>query len=492
MASFLLFILVNSVSFFWLIGSEAEEFFLHEFLIFGTVFFLVVGVQCLIVWSLYVPLQRMMGRSSKHVAHVVLFALTVVNAYVSCFGEFHTADKYRWLLAALPGVLLLAGVQTAPLRRGISLFSLILIAMSLYSYVGERIGMANAKLTSSSTTASFQNRPNVYAVSFESLLSPHALKRFYDASDPGHFDYLRKRGFRVLDDAYSAGSATIASLSRILEYDTDLRRTEQMRAVFGSENTTYRILRENGYQINFMYAKNYLGTNRGGADYFFPVRSFSTCHFLSEDYLYFACKRDFASWINKKLFGGTSYLSVEQHIELIKDRVDAIKNGNGPGFIFTHINFPGHTLLNHDYRDSEAIASFAGLTRERIPQIKRYFEAVFDHIVENDPDAVILVYGDHGAWISRGMTASEAGDGNTIFSFKDMLLDRHGAALAIYPRNFCEERIREGASTLLLMDNLFACLSGQTEMTEAEHQARQQIFHGGKRRALKSLLDLPQ
>ena len=69
------------------------------------------------------------------------------------------------------------------------------------------------------------------------------------------------------------------------------------------------------------------------------------------------------------------------------------------------------------------------------------------------------------------------------------MLDRHGVAMAIYPKGFCEERIREGTSTLLLMRNMFACLSGETEMTRAEHEVQQQIIFEGKRRDLRDLLD---
>ncbi len=486
---FRLFILLNMAFFLCLIGSEAEEFFLHELLIFGAVFSLIVGAQCCLIWCLQTLLQATVGNSSKPAVPIAFFVLTTVNAYFFCFGEFKISDEKQWLMALVVGALMLAGAWMTWLRKPVLLFSSILVVMSIYNYASKRVGMASAELSTSSTTAAFQSKPNFYAISFESLVSPHALKRFYDASDMAHFDALKQRGFRVLDGAYSAGSATIGSLSQVLEYQENLKTSEQMRAVFGSRNTTYRIFRENGYQVNFMYANNYLGSNRGGADYFFPAKSFSTCHFLSDSYLYFACHKDFANWINQQLFGESSYISVDQHLSLIKQRVDAIIGSDDPGFIFTHVNFPGHTRLDHDYRDAKAIASFADQTRESIPQIKSHFEDVFDYIIGNDPNAVILVSGDHGAWISRGLTSATAEDTDSPFSLEDMVLDRHGVAMAIYPENFCEERIREGTSTLLLMRNIFACLSGETEMTRAEHEVQQQIVFEGKRRDLRDLLD---
>ncbi|MGI9499417.1 MAG: hypothetical protein ACR2P3_05235, partial [Geminicoccaceae bacterium] len=433
-------------------------------------------------------LRATVGDSSKLATPIAFFVLTTVNAYFFFFGEFKISDEKQWLMALIAGALMFAGAWIVWLRKPVLLFSSILVAISIYNYASGRISLASVELAGSSTTAAFQSKPNFYAISFESLLSPYALKHLYDASDMDHFDALRERGFRVLDGAYSAGSATIASLSQVLEYEENLQTSEQMRAVFGSKNTTYRIFKENGYKVNFMYASNYLGANRGGADYFFPEKSFSTCHFLSDSYLYFACHKDFANWVNQRLFGESSYISVDQHLALIKDRVDAIVDSDDPGFIFTHINFPGHTRLDHDYRDTKAISGFADQTRNWIPQIKNYFEDVFDHIIESDPNAVILVYGDHGAWISRGMTSSVADEADSPFSLGDMLLDRHGVAMAIYPNNFCEERIREGTSTLLLMRSIFACLSGETEMTRAEHEVQQQIFFEGKRRDLHDLL----
>jgi hypothetical protein len=486
-----LFILVNAACFLWLVGSEAEEFFLHELAVFGGVLAAVLVAQLLLT-GLVVRLARAQAvpRLADQLGLGLLAAATVANAYHFCFGEYHIQAVYQWLLAALAGGLFLAAATRPAATRAGALFAGLSIAMSLLSYAAERIGMAHADLPQSEGAARFAATPNVYAISFESLVSPRALALLYSAGEAPHFDLLRSHGFRVLERAYSADWATLPSLARILDFDVELATAAQMRAVFGSANTTYRHFKANGYQISFIYSSNYMGVNRGGADYFYPAVSFSTCHFLSERYGYFACAPGFVRLVNRELFQAQGHLPADQHVQLINDRVDAIMAAGRPGLVVSHIDSPAHTDLDHDYRDQAAHDRFIGAARARLPEVARHLERLLGHIRQRDPEAVILIYSDHGAWMTRGMTAEQASAGTPQFPRAAVVEDRHGVvALAVYPADFCADRLGDGASTLFLMKDLIACLSGQAAVSDAERAGSRSIYWLGQRTLLSHLLE---
>jgi hypothetical protein len=51
-----------------------------------------------------------------------------------------------------------------------------------------------------------------------------------------------------------------------------------------------------------------------------------------------------------------------------------------------------------------------------------------------------------------------------------VLLDQHGVMFAVYPANFCVNRMREGFSTMALIENLIACLNGDDNPTEEQQR----------------------
>ena len=123
-----------------------------------------------------------------------------------------------------------------------------------------------------------------------------------------------------------------------------------------------------------------------------------------------------------------------------------------------HIAVPGHA--HHPYRyDDQA---------QRNAEIRRYaqtlngsatrnLEAILEHLKNNDPDAILYVYGDHGAWLSLGMSFE---DNPTFF-----VQDRLGILGGVYPPDACatyfDETLSKGYMTAL--DGVHAilrCLSG--------------------------------
>ena len=84
-------------------------------------------------------------------------------------------------------------------------------------------------------------------------------------------------------------------------------------------------------------------------------------------------------------------------------------------------------------------------------------EQLIDHLRANDPNAILFVFGDHGALLSNGM---ELEDDPAFF-----LQDRFGILGGMYPRDRCAPELDEAESkgymtSLDVVHAILACLSG--------------------------------
>jgi hypothetical protein len=103
-------------------------------------------------------------------------------------------------------------------------------------------------------------------------------------------------------------------------------------------------------------------------------------------------------------------------------------------------------------------------------------------IIRKDPTAVVIVMGDHGTHLFRRDWRAIR---NQVFSniatlpIETLLEDQHVVTYAVYPASFCQHRMSEPLSTITLMPNLIACLSGDDSPTDEERRRTRSILFLG-------------
>ena len=91
-------------------------------------------------------------------------------------------------------------------------------------------------------------------------------------------------------------------------------------------------------------------------------------------------------------------------------------------------------------------------------------ERIIEHVRSNDPTAILLMFGDHGMHLSRGVDAED----DPAF----YLQDRFAILGGVYPPDRCEEHFDEAEAkgymtTLDAVHAILGCLSGgQTALME--------------------------
>ena len=306
---------------------------------------------------------------------------------------------------------------------------------------------------------SFRETPNLYFVSFDAL-APRALLKKYLAWETAKFHDLFDINFRRFPNFFANSVPTIHSLNTVLALDPDVyssqRRELQARGedpdprLFSGQNPSslLGILHGNGYETTSIYVDSYFGDEKGKyINNYITIWNNTVCNLLD------ASIRDFSFWGYCR-FGRADWLTA---LDMSAERITKVNADDKPQFVMAHLYAPGHAGNSFRYDDAEQFEEFRAVYIDWSERAARYLDLIIRHLEENDPDAMLLVYGDHGLFLSRGLQFED--DPEFVFQ------DHFGILGGVYPRDTCAGWFDEASSqgymtTLDAVHALLRCLSG--------------------------------
>lgn len=404
-------------------------------------------------------------------SHLVLSLFLSIN---TAYFFMITVNAQRSFLNASLGalaIIFLASLYVAKVRRFLVAFSMVFAAMS----VGKAACLATLPAASLRTGSHVEGRPlstgrKVYVISFDTMTSRAALREIYGIYEHPHVTVLERSGFRVTD-TISAGTDTHTTLGKMFalggEFQVRIARTffNGVRMV-----PLYERLRREGYRIQFIFANTYFGVAAGQLDYFYPgVDSASVCEFVDQKYGVFACHPAFRRFVQAhtglKVLGGGFGGERERAAEFnrIIERYRTVAVEREKWFSFAHFYFPAHAGFH--YSESALHRSFMDEMRGKLPELAGYLWKIIAEIKSADPDPVIIIFGDHGGWMTRGANAGDT-MGERVLTPDLLELDRRGALLAVYPKTFCAEAMGDRPDTSILFTDVLDCLRAEAAGTK--------------------------
>ncbi len=128
-----------------------------------------------------------------------------------------------------------------------------------------------------------------------------------------------------------------------------------------------------------------------------------------------------------------------------------------PQFVIALLYLPGHTPKIFSYGDSRDRERFLETYERKFNEAATYLRQIIEHVRANDPDSILFVFGDHGAWLSRGVDVEDA----PVF----LLQDQFGILGGVYPRDRCaaefdEAERKDYVTSLDVVHAIIECLSG--------------------------------
>jgi len=253
--------------------------------------------------------------------------------------------------------------------------------------------------------------PSIYLLVYDAYVNNETMMS-YGIDNKSQEKFLEGEGFKIYSNTYSIGAGTISTMSRVLnasrDYYGDIRR-----GVSG-DGVVHQALRTIGYKTYGLFPYDYMFINTGSHyDYSIPKMTTETHTLLLSAIL----EGDFRFDI------GFDEIPYEDFVESKREIINEISDF--PVFVYMHSRLPGHSQNSGVCRIDETDIYERNLYFSNIEMKEDLIT-----INLNDPNAIIIIAGDHGPYLTKNCHDTEKFYDISEISRQD-LQDRFGTFLAI-------------------------------------------------------------
>ena len=300
----------------------------------------------------------------------------------------------------------------------------------------------------------FEEKPNVYFIGFDSVV-PESILQKYVGVESTDFHSLFEKEMRRFSNLFATSVSTRYSFNTLLALSQDIFLAESRPDYFSGQDLSplVSIMKENGYETTSIYNDFFFGHTKGPyIDNYVTNNEVGTvCALLDESVGKWAfwgyCRITSAIWARAEVTPPGDFL-VRELTSVDRDR---------PQFVIAHIYLPGHTAKSFRYHNLKDRERFAESYVKRSNQATSYLREIIDHVRDNDPSAILFVFGDHGMFLSTGMQVNE----DPTF----VIQDRFAVLGGVFPRDRCgqyfdEAEAKSYMTTLDSVHSILGCLSG--------------------------------
>ncbi len=381
---------------------------------------------------------------------VGLLGLCACSALV-LYLMFRAADPSRWGVFAVLGIALFLVGSLTWLGHGYEEGSDDYYANGWDSHPNVR-------------AVTFEETPNLYFIGFESIV-PESIMYKHMGIETTQFHRVLEDEMRRFRNMFASAVHTWNSFQTLMALDLDIvlehrAATRSSPSYFAGHDLSplVWIMRENGYTTSSFYQTRMFGRTQGlGIDnYKINTTKDAVCSLLDGRI------RPWAFW-GYCPEENVSHLPFEDYLMRELTKIDVGR----PQFVIAHNPLPGHTSSLFDPDDIDDRKEFFDGYARNSNRAAIYLERIIEHLKATDPNAILFVFGDHGA-----LLAHKAGleDDPTFF-----LQDRFGILGGVYPPDRCAAELDEAESkgyvtTLDVVHAILECLSGgQSALREPRH-----------------------
>ena len=248
-----------------------------------------------------------------------------------------------------------------------------------------------------------KEKPNIYYILCESMNSTEIAVKTYGlpAKEKESFEnYLKANDFTIPGKLYSNGNNTLMTLQTIFSMTDfakgvrgNLEAPPIVRRMItgGKDNTLLKILKDNGYHTSeALYADGYFGTVQGPLlDYYdsgykynglMPIINFN---------------KFFARIVTKLKLDNKPTVRYKTSTEFFKDYFE--NEPIAPHFLCYRLSHTFHAGTYAEFNRQEWLRDsvYRNEYEKEIQDLKNITSTILKH----DPDSIIILCGDHGAWL---------------------------------------------------------------------------------------------
>jgi hypothetical protein len=329
---------------------------------------------------LYEFLERMYYQGSWpfkniHRYLIALYALGITGLTIYVKRSSHDFIRINYFLNILIGVLIL--------------YNLILINVS------NEVSVLPGQRESDTEHCQFMQGPrnNIYYIVLDGYASNDVLQKYFNFANTEFSGALKNSGFNLCDSAFSNYYYTSNSLAATLNMNYRGDKPNESHRL--KDNFVFRTLKENGYRIYHIYIGYAVTSSFTAADSTIYIDGPNEFEKSLLKYTILRLDDLIGLFAHQRL--KSQFVKMHEMAEL----------RSAPRFCFMHFVAPHPPyIFNREgrRRTSRRFAEHSweprGFYIDQLIYVNRQITGLVNHIVQNDPDASILIQSDHGPWIT--------------------------------------------------------------------------------------------
>ena len=285
------------------------------------------------------------------------------------------------------------------------------------------------------------DKKNIYIMTYESYPNLETLEH-YGFDNNNQIKYLENNNYTIYHGTYSNAASSLDSISRLFDINGNISNSPRY---YTSGNAFgLNVFKANGYKTKTLFNSPYFFSSYPITwDEYYPKADVSK---LGGKII---TKAIYEGEFRFDIFGDN--YSNEKYLELKKIYLSS--KPKKPTLFYTHNNYPGHSNNSGKCSPNEKENYFVNLKKANIEM-----KNDIDTLKKNDPNAIIVLLGDHGPYLTKNCTELRNFKLDLIDKYD--VQDRYGTFLAI---NWPDEVSFEGNNIEIVQDILPAILETITE-----------------------------
>ena len=293
---------------------------------------------------------------------------------------------------------------------------------------------------------SFRAKPNLYVLLFDSLIPEKVANTFFGLGSAGYAGLLKEKFHVPAGITLAEKVSTKPSFKRFMWLDMSEANPPYVNFAGEENSPLVEMLRGNGYSVTTGHHAQYWGRPGKYIDKFLILPQSMQDTILCSD----PAPGSRGKWKGLGICSNTVYMlmggSPPNNSQLDRDKWEdlllqhIIKNSaksEPGGSIFYTYNPIGHTPPGWDLRAPGKLNWYRKRFVSRSVLAKELIEAVINTLETADPNALLVIAGDHGTYVSRN--SKDEGFG---------LVDKHGVAIGVLKsENVCAKAVGENGFT---------------------------------------------
>lgn len=319
----------------------------------------------------------------------------------------------------------------------------------------------------------FKTKPNVYFISFDSMIPKVLLQKHLGLETTPYHEVLDNH-FRRFKNFFADHSTTTNSLNSLLSLDTghfsEVARGKTSSYFFPGliPSPLFEIFKHNGYVTNTLYMSQYFGNKVGPHvdNYYYQENiwdaQWGVCEFIDIQGYKALTLMGYCSLVKSNMYqsfleGLGLGLDQASLTDFLIDHMRAGLQNGIPQIFVAYLYSPGHTGNSFDKNNAKSFGEYRQAYLNNSEMTAEHLTNLVTFIANEDPEAIVYLFGDHGPYLSRNVSFDE----DNVFYVQD----RHGVYGGIHPRDRCAESFatpynQDFVTILQGAHMIIRCLSG--------------------------------